>query len=269
MTIPKIDPRIRSRRAAVRRAEGRRRLNLLLAGLAILGLIFCGWAALNSSLLDLDKVEISGLDSSRLAEVHQLVNLETGTPLKDVDTEPTRRILENLPWTKDVAVTKSWPNRVTIDITEREPLAQLASSNGLVAIVDEGGTIMAQSNTTRSDLLSIQIEPQVNLGEIEQNSLPGLAVIKVLPEDMTNWVEAITYRKATSNSLRGTLGLALIGSAQAHLGDPTLLEDKIHALRSVLNGVDLTCVHTIDVAVPDFPTIRRDLSCNTINTENL
>lgn len=268
MTVPKIDPRIRSRRVAVRRAEGRRRLTLLLSGLAILGLVFCGWAALNSSLLDLDKIEISGLDSSRLAEVHQLLTLETGTPLKDVDTEPTRIKLEKLPWTKDVAVTKSWPNRVKIDVTERVPFAQLAPRDGQVALVDEGGTIMAQSNMLSQDLPSIQIEPQAKLGEVEQDSLPGLAVLKVLPADLATWVEAITYRKPTSASARGNVGLVLIGAAQAHLGEPTLLEDKVQALRSVLNGVDLTCVDTIDVAVPDFPTIRRNPTCNTINTVN-
>ena len=264
MSNPKIDPRLRARRAAVYRAEGRRRLNLLLAALAIIGTFFCGWAALRSSLLDLDHIEITGVTGARLTEVQQVSPLEIGAPLKDINTRVFQNKLEELPWVESAEVEKSWPNKVKIDVTERIAVAQVERSYGKVAIVDGSGVVMAEGSAGYLHdlkLPSIKTALRANLGETEPHALPGLALIEAMPEDLSAWVDAVTYTPNDTPTARGTISIDLIGSAAAHLGEPILLNDKIQALRSVLNGVELTCIRTIDVAVPDFPTVRRDPNC--------
>ena len=57
---PPIDPRIRQRRIAVRREEGRRRLRLLVGVVTVSGLVVGGWAATRSPLLDVDRVDVVG-----------------------------------------------------------------------------------------------------------------------------------------------------------------------------------------------------------------
>lgn len=259
--VSNIDPRLRARRGAVRRAEGRRRLWFILAGLAILGLIFCGWAALRSPLLDLDHVDITGLGPSRLAEVENSIGLEKGTPLNDIEIGPIKADLEALPWVLRADVEKSWPGTVQIEVIERVAVAQLVEEDR-VAVVDASGTVMAEGGLEYEELPRIAFEANAALGEVEPEALPGLALIGILPDDLFVWVEAVTYSPGESAEARGVVGLDLVGEAEAHLGEATLLDDKVQALRSVLNGVDLTCIRVIDVAVPDFPTIRRDPVCN-------
>ncbi|MDE0701492.1 MAG: FtsQ-type POTRA domain-containing protein [Acidimicrobiaceae bacterium] len=261
-TVTDIDPRLRARRGAVRRAEGRRRLRFILIGLAILGLIFCGWAALRSPLLDLDHVEITGLGPSRLAEAQQSIGLEKGTPLNDIEIGPIKADLEALPWVLRADVEKSWPSTVHIEVVERIAVAQLAKEDGRVAVVDATGTIMAEGGLEYEELPRISLEASAALGEVEPQSRPGLALIATLPDDLLQWIEAVTYSPGASPEARGVVGLDLVGQAEAHLGEATLLSDKVQALRTVLNGVDLTCIRVIDVAVPDFPTIRRDPVCS-------
>ena len=265
-TVTNIDPRLRARRGAVRRAEGRRRLRFILAGLAILALIFGGWAALRSPMFDLDHVEIAGLGPSRLAEAEQSIGLEMGTPLSDIKTGRIKADLESLPWVLRADVEKSWPGSVQIEVVERIPAAQLTTdeptTDSGVAVVDATGTVMARGGSEYEELPRIAVESDIALGEIEPRSLPALALIASLPEDLLAWIEAVTYNPGTSAQARGVVGLDLVGSAEAHLGEATLLDDKVQALRSVLNSVDLTCIRVIDVAVPDFPTIRRDPVCS-------
>ena len=260
-TVTKIDPRLRARRGAVRRAEGRRRLRFILVGIAILGLIFAGWAALRSPLLDLDHIEINGLGPSRLTEVSQTIGLERGTSLKDIEPALIEADLEALPWVLHADVEKSWPDTVRVEVVERTAVARLAAPDGRVVVVDATGTVMAEGGTAFQGLPRISLASSTELGAVEPDALAGLGLIEVLPDDLARWVEAITYRRGASEGARGVLGIDLVGEAEAHLGEPTLLSDKVQALRSVLNGVDLTCVRKIDVAVPDFPTVQRDPVC--------
>lgn len=262
MSTTTIDPRLRARRGAVHRAEGRRRLRFILLGLAILGLLFGGWAALHSPLLDLDHIEIGGLGTARLAEVEAIIDLEKGTALNAIDISPIKAQIEALPWVLVAEVEKSWPNRIQIEVTERVAVARMANENSRVAVVDATGTVMAEGGSEYATLPLISHDSSVVLGQVEPEALGGLALIEVLPDDLYVWVEKITYSPADSVEARGALGLDLVGSAKAHLGESTLLDDKVEALRTVLARVDLTCVRTIDVAVPDFPTIRRDPNCS-------
>ena len=260
-TGTRMDPRLRARRGAVRRAEGRRRLRFILVGLAVLGLIFTGWAALRSPLLDLDHVEINGLGPSRLAEASEAIRLETGTPLKDVEPALIEADLEALPWVLHAEVEKSWPNTLQVEVVERTAVARLSGTSDRGVVVDGAGTVMAEAGSAHAGLPLISLASFAELGAVEPDALPGIALIEVIPDDLAAWVEAITYSRGASAGARGLVGIDLVGEAEARLGEATLLGDKVQALRSVLNGVDLSCVRMIDVAVPDFPTVQRDPVC--------
>lgn len=257
----RIDPRLRARRGAVRRAEGRRRLRFILVGMAILGLIFAGWAALRSPLLDLDHIEIHGLGPGRLDEASKTIGLEPGTPLNDVEPASIEADLEALPWVLRADVERSWPNTVRVEVVERTPAAILAGATGEGVVVDAGGTVMAYAGPAYRGLPRVSLESSVELGAVESDALPALALIEVIPDDLAAWVESITYTRGASEAARGVVGIDLVGQGAAHLGEPTLLSDKVAALRSVLNGVDLSCVRLVDLAVPDFPTVQRDPAC--------
>ena len=104
--------------------------------------------------------------------------------------------------------------------------------------------------------MAATVEP----GETETAALPAIAVAIAVPDDLRTWIDAITLDGST-------LGLDLIGTARVHLGGSDFVTDKLAAVRSLLDGIDLTCLDLIDVAVADLPTVTRDAACESGATE--
>src|SRR5690606_25456851 len=116
-----IEPRMRERRVAVKRAQSRKRLKwaVLAAVVVIVGV--AGLAVLGSPLfaVQADQLTVTGnvyTDPDRLDEI---VDDLVGTPTLRVDTQRLERELEAIPWVERARVTVDFPHSATIDIRER------------------------------------------------------------------------------------------------------------------------------------------------------
>ena len=88
-------------------------------------------------------------------------------------------------------------------------------------------------------------------------------MVAALPDDLRVWVEAVTVVPGYGMGVSGSgVGLALVGGASVVLGDAALLDHKIAALRSVLVGVVLDCVVSIDATMADLTVVDRHPSCS-------
>lgn len=252
-----IDPRIRARRVEVKRAEGRKRLRLLLVGVGAVAGLVGAWLTTRSPLLDVDHFQINGLSDHGESAVVEAAAVDRGSPLLDVDLGSIDSRVEDLPWVKSAHSARQWPGTVRIDVVERVATALVPAAEGVYALIDESGVVIAESTVgSAPDLPIVDVELTSEVGEIDEASLPGLEVAGAMPADLRAWVQTILI-----DPVSGRLGLDLVGSATADLGDDTLLADKMESLRSVLAGADLTCVSAIDVSVADLPTIQRDPVC--------
>lgn len=134
--------RVRGRRAA-RRASILPRWLALGAALAILAgssLIFIRWL-LTSPRFTVTEVEIRGLNRLSEAEVRATAGIEIGENLFTLDAEAAARRLGRLPRVKRAEVIRSFPNRITLLIEERQPFA-LAVSVGQLYWMDEEGRLL-------------------------------------------------------------------------------------------------------------------------------
>ncbi len=265
-----IDPRIKARRIAVRRAEGRRRLRFLLVAAGSVAVVVGGWAIGQSALLDLDHIRIEGVSVARTIEIESASGLDLGTPLIDVDLGAIEANLEALPWVESVDASRDWPGTLDMVITERVAVAAVPVEGGR-ALIDAAGVVIGLEPDALSGselptvAASTAVAPgevhvgEVHLGEVYVEALAGLAVVEVIPDDLLLWVDAITVR---AGSGRAVVGLDLVGSAAVDLGAVEHLDDKLAAVRSVLGAVALDCVSVIDVTVADLPTIIRDPACD-------
>ncbi|HEX6657375.1 MAG TPA: FtsQ-type POTRA domain-containing protein [Ilumatobacter sp.] len=139
-----IEPRMRERRLAVKRAQGRKRLKWLVALLILVILAVAALATFGSSLFAIraDQVTINGnvyTDPDRLqAVVDDLV----GSPVLIADTQRAERELEAIPWVDDAKVTAHFPHGVTIEIRERAPVATYQGPDGRYRVLDREGRVL-------------------------------------------------------------------------------------------------------------------------------
>ena len=64
-----------------------------------------------------------------------------GTPLARVDTDAVAARVGALPPVASVEVSRSWPGTLVIDVTERSPVAAVATPTGFV-LLDAAGVVV-------------------------------------------------------------------------------------------------------------------------------
>ncbi len=139
-----IDPRLRARRVAVAREAGRRRLRILLAALSTVCLAGLAWLAVQSPLLDVDRVSVRGTEHLSPAEVRRAAGVERRDALLLVDRGAVARRVEQLPWAADVSVGRRLPGTLVIDVTERRPVAWVHADGRVLARVPEPPSGLAE-----------------------------------------------------------------------------------------------------------------------------
>ncbi len=257
-----IDPRMRARRIAVLRARGRRRLKLL-AGATVLALAGLGaWGLSLTSLVDVDRIMITGVTSSRASEIFHSTELRAGMPMLFLDVEGIESSVSALSWVKSARVDRDWPATVRIDVVPRVPAAVVPAGDGRSALIDANAHVVAWvgsgdgATAAATALPHLSVPYGGSLGGIHTAADGPLAAAAAIPGDLGFWVTTVTLDPAGTE-----LGLLLQGGATVRLGAPVLLEEKMSAMRAMLAGADLECVSQIDVTMPDIATVRRHRSC--------
>ena len=253
-----IDPRIRERRVAVQRAEGRRRLRVLLAALGALVLAGAGLAAIRSPLLDVDNVVVRGAEHTARSDLIAAAGTDSRPLLIEYDTAAAARRIEELPWVRSARVEREWPDTVRIDVVERQAVAALPAERGW-ALVDVDGRIVAVGADNRG-LVSIGAPPASRrAGRSVPSSLrPALVAAEALAVDDRARLRAhVTAVLVAGPADSVQLGLQLATGGNVQLGGPADLEAKLSAAATVLDTVSPASIDTLDVRVPNAPVLRR------------
>lgn len=250
-----IDPRIRARRIEVRRREGRRRLSRLLE-LALVLVVAAGFVgALHTPLLDVDDVTVTGIQHLEAGEVLAAAGVERGSPLVGVDLPAVGARVAELPWVAQVELHRGIDGVVTLEITERVPVATVPGASGSL-VVDGDGRVLG---------------PAPDDGSIR---LVALALTGAAPDPggylPARFDEALALAAALTDAAPGVvtgidpeeLVAALAAGGQVRFGDAAQLEAKVRSLTTVLGQVDLTCLSEIDLRLPGSPVLTREEGCS-------
>ena len=247
----RVDPRLAARRASVAKKASAKRLRFIAILSAVAALAIIAIALSNSSWLDVDVIEVDGVDRADPRQIVNASGIELGSPLIEVDLQRSTEAVRQVPWVADAAIDRNLDGTITIAVTERV---------GIIAV--PAGSRFAMIDRTGRQLELVEAQPDAFLPVVgvEASGVPGqplddsgMAVVSL--------VEALTptVRDASSGIVvteqRLQLELAIGGTAD--LGDERGLSEKLAALETILARVDLACVAVIDVRVPDAPTVRR------------
>jgi cell division protein FtsQ len=256
-----VDPRMRSRRIAVRRDEGRRRLKRVTLALGALALGVVAAAATQSPLLDVDQVMVTGTSHTPEQAVRRAAGITTGDALVAVDPGAVAGRVEELPWVDRARVTRDWPSSVRIQVTERSVAAVVQVTEDRAALVDARGRVLSIEPWAPGAVLGGGDAPLVLTGiegrVAEGEQLSGEA------RDALELATALRDRlPGVVASVSTDLDATLVDGGSIRFGSTDQLEAKVTAAKTVLSDVDMTCLETLDVRVPGSPALTRDQRCS-------
>lgn len=245
------DPRLVARRLSVARQQGAKRLWLIFALTMAATLALAAIGLSNSSLLDVEQVEVVG--AARADEGHVLTasGLALGEPLLELDEDGAAAAVAAVPWVASATVDWAWNGAVTITVVERVAVAALPTGPRF-AVVDAAGQQLEVVDA-RPDEFPV-------ITGIEVSGVPGQVVDPVA-------LDAVSISRSLSAELIAVTGDVVVEGGQvfvhldiggrANFGDARDLPSKVVALETILLRVDLTCIDVVDLRVPSEPTVRR------------
>lgn len=258
MTDVVVEPRIAQRRLEVgeqsRRAR-RRPVLLVLAGLTV---VVAAAAISRSPLLDVERIEVFGLNRVSLREALDVLDVEVSSPLVSVDVDRATAALTAIPWVDQARVERSWNGTVTIEISERTPVAVALTAPDQWVLVDGDGRVLSEPLPVvpRLPRLSGLRAAGVPGSFMADDSAAPLAVAQALPAELVERVYGIWRDE------RGELRIGLIGGPTVLLGDDDRLRAKVAATATMLEqlafetGPHDELAQVLDVSVPNLPVVR-------------
>ncbi len=251
-----MDPRIRRRRAAVARRQGRRRLRVLLAAMGAACLAVAAIVVMHSPAMAVRHLRLVGAHHVERSQVVRALGLGRTTPLADISPGQAEQALEAIPWVKRATVARSWPSTLDVSLEERTPVAQVAATGGGWAEVDPTGRVLQRGAAPWPGLVRLSgVGTAGAPGSQIEAALPALRVAAALPRFLSG--SLATDVKVVRRTGGGRLDLVLRPAGVVELGRPTKLADKLDSVAAILSQVDLSRVAVISVQDPRLPTLTR------------
>jgi cell division septal protein FtsQ len=242
----RMDPRLRARRVAVVRQQGRRRLRILLAGVSGLAVAAGAWLAAQSPLLDVETIAVQGGGGVSEREARAASGVDVGDALLLIDLGDVESRLEAIPQVDQAHVRRDLPDGLRISFVERAPAAWARRDASSVAIVDPTGRVLADAADAPAGLPElvglIRIPPPG--GTVGPTG--AARVVDELPAPLAS-------RTAVVLALGGEVTLRLDDGVEVRLGRPGDVGAKARTALAVLAARPATPITYVDVRVPAAP----------------
>lgn len=204
--------------------------------------------------------------------IGKLANVSEGTTLLNVDVDAIEANLKKNPWVGDVSVTREFPDRVRVVVTERKVGAVVLMSSGNIAwyLGDDGAWIEPFNigSSTSASGSDAALARATELGCLLITNVPStvspvagsassdaciLAVLQYQSEfssDLSSQV--VSYSAASAESV----ACSLSSGVQISLGSPSSISSKEAVIDQILATYPGQITY-INVRVPSKPTYRK------------
>jgi cell division protein FtsQ len=176
--------------------------------------------------------------------------VDAGTPLLRVDVAAAAARVRRLPQVADAEVSRGWPDRVVVTVTEREAVA-VVDRDGQRTLVDPSGVpFETVTGDPPRGVIPLDVPRPARR---DPATVAGLAAIVALPTAVRGDVAVVTATSGLDVTLRLTDGSTVIW------GDGDDAAAKGDALAGVLQQIRagaLDGAETIDVSAPKAVVLR-------------
>jgi cell division protein FtsQ len=101
-----------------------------------------------------ESITVTGVNRASRRAILKVFEQDAGKSIIEVDPEARRLRLRTVEWVRDATVRRVWPNRLHVDIAEREPVAFLPVASGVTGrfnnpvsyqpmLIDEDGAVLS------------------------------------------------------------------------------------------------------------------------------
>lgn len=211
------------------------------------------WVVLHSRYFAVTTVTVRGERHEAARAVIDAAGLATSPPMISVDPSSIEAALEaRFAWIATVRVTQSWPHTVSIEITERTPVAVIDVGHATWELVDRTGRVLG-APAPRQVLPRLEVAgatpSSTATATVAATERAGLAVAATLPVAFASQVAVITVDAQGSVSLRLTTPLTFV------LGPPSELSQKYEDIAAVIDHATVHEGDVVDVSVPQAMTV--------------
>lgn len=232
----------------------RRQLIFALTVLALCA-TFGGYGLTRSPLLDLDRIEVKGVERTDPDAVREASALDLQAAMTDLDLTRARAAIAELPWVGEVRVARRWPATAVVRVVERVPVASVRAPDGIV-LVDKTARVLERVETAPAGLPRlIVIDPAVAPGQTQPHVADLLSIAIQLTPELRVWVNSLTVGPDGSPQLR------LRDDVPVVFGDAVRISEKLIDLSTVLTRVDLKDICRIDISAVHNPSVARIPNC--------
>jgi cell division protein FtsQ len=214
----------------------------VLAGLAIVA--GTCWALFGNRMLIVRSVTVTGTRLLSPAQVTAAADVPLGTPLLRVDVGAVTRSVEAIPQVASASVTRDWPDRLVIAVTERVPVMGVRMAGGGYDLVDATGVIVRWTRTLPAGLPLLKTSRP---GAALRGSAEVATAADVLAE-LSPWLAGQVTAVQAAPVAEGTeqVTLDLRDGKTVQWGSPGDAAQKNRELAILLPG----SAHLVDVSTP-------------------
>ncbi len=225
----------------VRRGLPNKRLRL--AVVSVLALLLVAFAVLwTVPWFEVQRIEVAGTTVLDPAQVEALGQGALGDPLLGADIDALAASVAELAPVESVDVSRSWPDALRVDVTERKPYMAVPTGEETFLMVDSTGVPFDESDSAPGSIWIVELDDPSpdDLATIET-----LAVLEAVPPSLADEVEHVE-----SPSPAGVT-LFLEGGRTVTWGDGSEGEQKAEVADRLL----AVGYEHVDVSAPDAPTV--------------
>ena len=211
-----------------------------------------GFAATRSELLDVDEVQVvlTGDGPLTAAEVVEVAGVSTGAPMVTVDLDALAARVRGLAYAAEVVAERDWPSTVRVWVVARLPVVSAVEPKGRVALLDAGGIVLEHVARTDPLLPTIRVDRFGEPGSLVTRIDPLLHAAEAVSPDLGAWILALS---PAGDGVR----VEMVGGVMVDLGLGEDYVDEMRSLATVLTWVELRCLESINVSIPQNPVVVR------------
>lgn len=243
----KIDPRFVRRRARVKEEGARRfyRRSLILIG--VLAMVSGAIWLSQSPAFSVASIEVDGQTRADVDAALAEAEVYLGRPLILVNTGRVESILENDPWVRAAEVRRRLPDKVSIDITERRPVAAMKAGERYVVVTDDG----------RGMRHSDEPVPGLAVVDVSHELTPGQFLTAPRPKGILAFINQLSAGLAqrTRLWLSGSELWASVDGHAVRLGSAIDGGHKALTVSALIESGEVTAGDVIDVVAPARPAL--------------